>query len=286
MMRFLSLDVDSRSAFGTSPSRVPAWRIFLRRWPGSQDAAVVIATPWVCHVRAGDLAQNLASFCLGMARCLQPQARYTGVLSARGPCDESKRIMKDWCEEILNFWFRELDADSWFRKDERVDQRIRERFLGLYEQFSQPDGIEQAGIGQEDGDPKDGDPEDARSHLAAVILLDQMPRNMFRGSPRAYAQDGRALSIAQQAIRAGLDAQLDPAQRVFLYMPFQHSEDPAIQEQSMVLFAALGDATTLDYARQHQQIIDRFGRFPHRNAILGRPSTPAELEFMQTHPGF
>lgn len=179
--------------------------------------------------------------------------------------------MNDWCDEVLNFWFEELDSSVWFRKDERVDALIRMRFLPLYERVAQPGGVQL---------------EDARSHLAAVIVLDQMPRNMFRGSPRAYAQDARALAIAQQAIAAGLDQQLERQQRFFLYMPFQHSEDPGVQACSMELFAALGDATGLDYARQHQEIIDRFGRFPHRNAVLGRQSSPEELRFMATHPGF
>jgi len=179
--------------------------------------------------------------------------------------------MNDWCDEVLNFWFEELDSSAWFRKDERVDAMIRERFLPLYERVSQPGGVE---LG------------DARSHLAAVLVLDQMPRNMFRGSPRAFAQDARALAIAQQAIAAGLDAQLERQQCFFLYMPFQHSEDPAVQARSMELFAALGDAQGLDYARQHQEIIERFGRFPHRNAVLSRESTSEERRFMETHPGF
>jgi uncharacterized protein (DUF924 family) len=119
-----------------------------------------------------------------------------------------------------------------------------------------------------------------------VLVLDQMPRNMVRGSPRAFAQDARALAIAQQAIAGGLDAQLERQQRFFLYMPFQHSEDSAVQARSMELFAALGDAQGLDYARQHQEIIERFGRFPHRNAVLSRESTSEERRFMETHPGF
>ncbi|AMN45697.1 hypothetical protein ACG33_00955 [Steroidobacter denitrificans] len=179
--------------------------------------------------------------------------------------------MNDWCDEVLSFWFQELDSSMWFKKDERVDAMIRMRFLTLYERVAQPGGVPL---------------EDARSHLAAVLVLDQMPRNMFRGSPRAYARDSQALAIAQQAIAAGLDMQLERQQRFFLYMPFQHSEDPGVQARSVELFTALGDANGLDYARQHREIIERFGRFPHRNAVLGRQSSPEELRFMETHSGF
>lgn len=179
--------------------------------------------------------------------------------------------MNDWCDKVLSFWFEELDSGAWFRKDEQVDAMIRERFLPLYQRISQSNAVAL---------------QDARSFLAAVLVLDQMPRNMFRGSPRAYEQDARALAIARQAIDAGLDMQLEPLQRRFLYMPFQHSEDPLVQKRSVELFTALDDAGGLDYARQHQEIIERFGRFPHRNAVLGRKSTPEESRFMETHPGF
>ena len=109
---------------------------------------------------------------------------------------------------------------------------------------------------------------------------------MFRGSPRAFATDPLALSIAQHAIATGFDEQLTPQQRLFLYMPFQHSEDRAVQARSIELFTQLGLADNLDYAHRHKEIIDRFGRFPHRNEVLGRQSTTEELQFVATHRGF
>jgi len=117
-------------------------------------------------------------------------------------------------------------------------------------------------------------------------VLDQFSRNMFRGTPRSFATDPLALSIAQHAIAAGLDRQLDNQQRWFLYMPFQHCEDRAVQARSIELFTQLGDRENLGYAQRHKEVIDRFGRFPHRNEVLGRVSTPEELEFIATHRGF
>ncbi len=177
----------------------------------------------------------------------------------------------DWIEEVLHFWFEELQPDLWFTRNEPLDATIRQRFLPLYEQLAQQ--VPPAALST------------ARGALAAVIVLDQFPRNMFRGAPRAFATDDQALAIASQAIRASLDRQLPPLQRQFLCMPFQHAEDPATQARSIELFAGIG-AETLDFAQRHKAIIDRFGRFPHRNAALGRPSTPEELEFLKTHPGF
>lgn len=178
---------------------------------------------------------------------------------------------QEWVEEVLRFWFGELQPGQWFTKDEALDARIRTRFLSLYERIRQS--------------PVEA-PRSARSALATVIVLDQFPRNMFRGTPQAFATDELALRVAERTIAAGLDRELDAIQRTFLYMPFQHAEDPEVQARSVVLFASTGQAQGLDYARQHKEIIDRFGRFPHRNAILGRASTPEELEFLKTHPGF
>ena len=180
-------------------------------------------------------------------------------------------MQSDWAAQIVRYWFEELLPDAWFRKDEAVDAVIRERFAVLYEQLAQlrpaqlTTGIE---------------------CVAAVIVLDQFPRNMFRTSPRAFATDELALSISEHAIENGLDQQLTQQQRLFLYMPFQHSEDRAVQARSIQLFTQLGIAENLDYAHRHKDIIDRFGRFPHRNAVLGRRSTTEEIEFIATHRGF
>ena len=180
-------------------------------------------------------------------------------------------MQSDWAAQILRYWFEELQPDAWFRSDAGVDAAIRERFGSSYEQLTQirPEQLTT--------------PSEC---LAAVIVLDQFPRNMFRGSPRAFATDALALSISQHAIDAGLDQQLTQQQRLFLYMPFQHSEDRAVQTRSIELFTQLGLADNLDYAHRHKDIVDRFGRFPHRNAVLGRRSTTEELQFIATHRGF
>ena len=176
-----------------------------------------------------------------------------------------------WVERVLHFWFEELQPGAWFVKNASVDALVRERFLTLYECIAAM---------------RPSEPADARECVAAVIVLDQFPRNMFRGSPRAYATDAQALAIAEHAIRAGLDVVSSAQQRMFLYMPFQHSEDVAIQARSVGLFEQLGLPEALDYARQHCDVIERFGRFPHRNAVLGRTTTAEEARFLATHPGF
>jgi uncharacterized protein (DUF924 family) len=180
-------------------------------------------------------------------------------------------MQSDWAAPILHYWFEELQPEAWFRKDEGVDAAIHGRFGALYEQLARirPEQL---------ATPLE--------HVAAVIVLDQFPRNMFRGSARAFATDALALSIARHAIALELDELLTQQQRLFLYMPFQHSEDRAAQARSIELFTQLGLADNLDYAHRHKEIIDRFGRFPHRNAVLGRQSTTDELQFVATQRGF
>ncbi|HEV8334170.1 MAG TPA: DUF924 family protein [Steroidobacteraceae bacterium] len=180
-------------------------------------------------------------------------------------------MQSDWVEQVIRYWFEELRTQAWFRKDTRVDDTIRERFAALHDEVARIRP-------QQLTTPRDC--------LAAVIVLDQFSRNMFRGSPRSFETDALALSISQHAIAAGLDQQLDRQQRWFLYMPFQHSEDRAAQARSIELFTQLGDRENLGYAQRHKEIIDRFGRFPHRNEVLGRASTPEEAQFIATHRGF
>ena len=176
-----------------------------------------------------------------------------------------------WFDDVLHFWFGELRTDDWFVKNEEIDRRIRERFNHLHAKLQQ---------GSIDI------PATARAYLAAVIVLDQFSRNMFRNSPAAFAGDAQALRLAQRAIERGYDRELSTAERQFLYMPFMHSEDRAAQARCVELFTALGDPVAQKFAEEHRDIIERFGRFPHRNAILQRTSTPDELELMKTHKGF
>lgn len=172
--------------------------------------------------------------------------------------------------DVLDFWFRQSTSEQWFRKDDAFDEAIRKRFGAWHARAARGELWAWR--------------TDAAGRLAEVIVLDQFSRNLLRGSPQSFAQDGMALVLAQEAIAQGLDAELPPEQRAFLYMPFMHSESAAIQAESVRLFTGLGQAHNLDYARQHQVIVDRFGRFPHRNAVLGRESTPEEAEFLK-QPG-
>ena len=172
-------------------------------------------------------------------------------------------------EHVLRFWFEELDPEDWFAKDSALDQLIRQRFLATYEALSE--AVPASWLANR------------RGTLAAVIVLDQFPRNLFRDDPRSFATDATALEITKRALDQGLEREMDVNERQFLYMPFQHVEDAEEQARSVILFAEL-DESTLGFARRHQAVIDRFGRFPHRNAVLGRQSTPAEIEFLK-EPG-
>ena len=186
--------------------------------------------------------------------------------------------MPSEADEVLDFWFgREGEddhgefRDAWFRKDPAFDEEVRERFGGLYER---------AAAGE-----LDGWREDARSCLALVICLDQFPRNMFRGDGHTHATDAKALETAKYAVERALDRELPPLQRMFLYMPFMHSENLEEQERSVELFERLaekpGAPDVTSYAVGHKEIVERFGRFPHRNEILGRQTTPEEAEFLK-----
>lgn len=172
--------------------------------------------------------------------------------------------------EILKFWFEEIDRSLWFKRDADFDKLLAERFGALHAQASQ--GELSAWRDTPHG------------RLAEIIVLDQFSRNLFRDSPKAFAQDGMALVLAQEALRCGADAALSAQERVFMYMPYMHSESLAIHETAVELFTGNGIQNNLDYELKHKAIIERFGRYPHRNAVLGRASTPEELEFL-SQPG-
>jgi uncharacterized protein (DUF924 family) len=173
-------------------------------------------------------------------------------------------------DEIVQFWFEELSPEDWYKADAQRDAEVRRRFGPLYEKLSVT--VPQDWL------------ETPKGWLAAILVLDQFPRNMFRGDPRAFATDARALALAKNAIAKGVDMRLQPDERAFIYLPFQHSEDRADQARSFELFTALGNPNNLDFALRHKAIIDRFGRFPHRNAVLGRASTEEESVFLK-EPG-
>ena len=170
-------------------------------------------------------------------------------------------------DDILKFWFEELSPDDWYTADAALDATIRDRFCDIHERaaacelYSWRTNVDVA--------------------LAEIIILDQFSRNIYRNTPRAFAQDNLALALAQEAIAKGFDKKLEPQRICFLYLPFMHSESRVIHERAVELYRGLGDANNIGYERQHKAIIDMFGRYPHRNNILGRKSTPQEEEFLK-----
>jgi uncharacterized protein (DUF924 family) len=167
--------------------------------------------------------------------------------------------------DVLAFW-REAGPDKWFTKDEAFDAEVRERFLPTYEAAA-------AGELAAWEDTAEGS-------LALCIVLDQFPRNMFRGDKRTFAADPQARAVASQALKRGYDQDVPEAERGFLFLPFMHSEEIADQERCVALYRAAGDDYGLKYAEQHADVIRRFGRFPHRNPLLGRAMTPEEQAFL------
>ena len=170
--------------------------------------------------------------------------------------------MSDWRSDVLKFWFG-LKPEQWWRGPPELDDLIRDRFLDLWKEKRKL--------------PPESFLDDSLSALAAVVLFDQFPRNMFRGHADQFSTDPLALAIAKGAIDRRLDEQLEKQERGFLYMPFQHSEDVDDQNRSILLFTKLGDGEQLDYAKKHHEVIARFGRFPHRNSMLGRQPRADEM---------
>ena len=173
-------------------------------------------------------------------------------------------------QDVLSFWFETLQPAQWWRVDPALDQQIAQRFGATLRQAKACELHAWR--------------ETPQGRLAEVIVLDQFSRNIHRGTPGAFEADPLALALAQEAIRACADQALDAQKKAFLYMPFMHSESLAIHQQALTLFSQEGLAFNLDFERKHLAIIQRFGRYPHRNAILGRQSTPEEAQFL-TEPG-
>lgn len=171
---------------------------------------------------------------------------------------------------LWQFWFHETPRERWFRKDPAFDETLRERFGDL------PDRALAGEFAADLDDPHRG--------LAVVLMLDQLPRNLFRGDARSFHYDPAARLTATLLLDRGADAALSVDERAFLYLPFEHSERLADQDRSIALYEALDNPLYLDFARRHRDIIVRFGRFPHRNAVLGRPNTPEEAQFLE-QPG-
>ncbi len=173
-------------------------------------------------------------------------------------------------QSVIDFWFNQLEQKQWFIKNTELDKLIRQKFEFLHLQASQ------------------GELEHWRQSpegaLAEIILLDQFSRNIYRDTAKAFAFDGLALVLAQEAIRKGIDTQLSEQKRAFLYMPFMHSESKLIHQTAVELYTRLGNPVNLEFEIKHKKIIDRFNRYPHRNDILGRQSSAEEIAFL-TQPG-
>lgn len=173
-------------------------------------------------------------------------------------------------EQIIQFWFEEIDAKFWFRKDKAFDQILTDRFLETQQAAAQSELFDWR--------------VSAQGRLAEIIVLDQFSRNLYRNSAKAFASDSLALALAQEAIAQGCDKDLSQKQRTFLYMPFMHSESLKVHKVAVELFTELGKEENLEYEIRHKEIIERFGRYPHRNDALGRVSSAEEIEFLK-QPG-
>ncbi|GAA0301331.1 DUF924 family protein [Sphingomonas oligophenolica] len=188
----------------------------------------------------------------------------------RGDLGAGRGEVHEKAAAVLDFWFGDVPADRHFAQDEALDRAIASRFGALLETV-----LWSGAAGWRD---------DRDSVLAAIILIDQFSRNIHRGSARAFAGDALALDLARIAIERAWDEDMEPERRAFLYMPLMHAEDREIQTLSLAMFERLGDEEQLHYAREHAEVIARFGRFPSRNAALGRASTPAEEDYL-SRPG-
>lgn len=180
-----------------------------------------------------------------------------------------KLFMRDTKQEVLRFWFDEIEPVQWFQKNSSFDEEVRERFHCTYDMACK----DLCALWSKDAD----------GVLALCLVLDQFPRNMFRDTPKAFETDDKALAIANEAINKGLDQILSPQKRRFVYMPFMHSEKLEDQQKCVSLFEGVknDDPLSHEYAVKHLRVIEAFGRFPHRNVILGRESTSQELEYLQ-----
>lgn len=176
-------------------------------------------------------------------------------------------VNQNMYQEILKFWFEETDQSLWWTKDEQFDLLIRERFSAIHAKAIRCELFEWR--------------KTAQGRLAEIIILDQFSRNMFRESALAYANDSLALALSQEAISVGADEALTPIERSVLYLPFMHSESLIVHQQALGLYKNLGIQSSLDFEIKHKKIIEKFGRYPHRNKILGRTSTQEEIDFLK-----
>lgn len=167
---------------------------------------------------------------------------------------------------VLSFWFEDIEQSKWWVKDENFDCLIKDKFIDLHESANKGELFEWR--------------KTAKGRLAEIIILDQFSRNMFRDTPQSFSSDSLALILAQEAIALGADLELSQSERSFLYMPFMHSESLKIHEVAVTLYEANGVQSSVEFEMKHKKIIETFGRYPHRNNILGRASTETEIQFL------
>jgi uncharacterized protein (DUF924 family) len=175
-------------------------------------------------------------------------------------------------DDLLAFWFADDMEEKWFNGGAAFDEELENRFGALHEQACR--GALDAWM------------QSPKGLFALILLFDQLSRNLHRGTPRAFGQDRKALSLTMKALTEGWDQEFSERERQFFYLPLMHSEDPAHQKECVALYEAIDNENSLKFAREHRDIIERFGRFPHRNAVLGRESTEDEREFLKEHKGF
>lgn len=169
-------------------------------------------------------------------------------------------------QEVINFWFKEIEPARWWVKDITFDREITKRFFEMHQSARQCELVHWR--------------KTALGRLAEIIVLDQFSRNMYRDTPQAFAYDGIALALAQEAIALGADKTFNSIEKSFLYMPFMHSESLVIHKKAVALYQANGIASNVEFELKHKEIIERFGRYPHRNIILNRESTDEEVKFL------
>ncbi|GMK58058.1 hypothetical protein CspeluHIS016_0500900 [Cutaneotrichosporon spelunceum] len=212
-------------------------------------------------------------------------------MSARTAVNSTKAaaaLGPNWVNDVLGLWYGQWGPAQWFAGGSHVDEKCREHYHDIWECISVSPAPANDLASYCASTPREcfSDP---RAALAGVIVYDQAPRNMFRSTARAFQTDAHALALSKHAVATGLDKDLEPDEKMFLYMPYMHSEVLADQEEALVLFSALGgpmQEQTDAIAKEHRDIVAKYGRFPHRNAVLGRENTPAEVEFLKEHEGF
>lgn len=171
-------------------------------------------------------------------------------------------------QEVIDFWFEEINPSQWFEKDENLDLKMTERFIALHS----------SAVAGECSSWRN----EPMGRLAEILVIDQFSRNIYRGEAKSFIYDPMALALAQEAVRGEHNKNLEPKYKQFLYMPYMHSESDMIHNSAMLLFSEPGLEDAFDYELKHKSIIEQFGRYPYRNEILGRESTPAEIEFLKT----